>query len=284
MDLTDFVARCDDRPERRAERRAWRALRAIRSALPDALAPEATAPLLAALGPVVAALHDLGRQRARPDSRGSPLPNRAAVAELLRQAGLPRAVRRQLAELVYDLLALESQVAARGAPARAQGGEHARVGALAEAPARVIAIPSSTLFYLRRHIFPSERMFVGAVRNTGEGGALEAVYDVTGLATAGHVVADPAKLTHAFLDMDASGTYFGVWAHSHPGGAPAATFPSAEDQDTYRDRVESGAARHLIGAIFAGKYLRFFRAADRVRLVGPGLEPLGEQGNVYAFP
>jgi hypothetical protein len=149
-----------------------------------------------------------------------------------------------------------------------------------------VEVPTSILYQLRRILLPAERMAVGATRRTGQKYQVETVFDVTERCpTPTHVNADPDKLTNALLDMDASGAFFGFWAHSQPGNSLAATLPSQEDHDNYAARLRSGDSQNLLGLIIAGDFLRFFGPHIDVQLVGEGVRQLDDQGGgyVYAF-
>ena len=111
-----------------------------------------------------------------------------AIAQALLEERLPRSVRCVVADLFGAIIDLR---VARPVNKRR---------ALIEA----VLIPSSLLYNLRRHLFPPERMVVGAVRRMDDACVVETYYDVTGRANAGHVDADPLKLTEALVDMDES--------------------------------------------------------------------------------
>src|SRR5439155_25785623 len=115
---------------------------------------------------------------------------------------------------------------------------------------------------------------------------VETYYDVTGRANAGHVDADPLKLTEALVDMDATGTYFGFWGHSHPGNDPGVTTPSTEDRTSYWRRIESGDTPRLVGAVFAPRYFRLFgteQALSSVEVLGQGVRRMIEEEHLYEF-
>ncbi len=184
---------------------------------------------------------------------------------------LPPALRRKCANLLCDLVELRTACAAT-----VQG----------ESKLLPVRVPTSILYQMRRHLFPSERMVVGAIRRDTAGWVLESYYDVTGPANYGHVLADADHLTEAFLDMDATGTFFGFWGHSHPGGSVESTRPSGEDCESFEERLAAGDSARLVGAVFAGNYVRFFRPAagcDDVQLVGSGLRPVNGETEVYEF-
>ncbi|CAN5721417.1 hypothetical protein BH23CHL2_BH23CHL2_19730 [soil metagenome] len=155
-----------------------------------------------------------------------------------------------------------------------------------------LLIPTALLYQMRQALFPAERMAVGAVRVDGAKSVLEAVFDVTGDATETHVDGDPRKLGAAFIAIEAAAALHRFNAHSHPGDGPEATEPSPKDRDTPRRRVSAGDSRQMICAIFAGRFVRFFRpdadlkpvaAGKRVEFSGPGLRAVDEEESVYVF-
>jgi hypothetical protein len=148
-------------------------------------------------------------------------------------------------------------------------------------------IPTPQLYQLREMLLPAERMAVGAVRRQGAVYHVETMYDVTEPnPTATHVNGDPDKLTAAFLQMEITKSFFGIWMHSQPGNAESATLPSQEDCATYSRRLASGDSQNLIGGIIAGNYLRFFGATGRIKieLVGEGVRELKRKGeSIYVY-
>ena len=65
----------------------------------------------------------------------------------------------------------------------------------------VMTIPTSMLYQLHHSLFPAERMIVGAGRRVGRRISIPALFDVTGRAGAGGVLADPDRLGRALIAM-----------------------------------------------------------------------------------
>lgn len=206
---------------------------------------------------------------------------RAAIATSLADSALPPAIRATLGDFFATLVELDiisTPVVSAPEPLDC------------DSPA--LHIPTAILYALRSLLFPAERMAIGSVRRVAGCRRLEAVFDVTGRATVGHVDADPIKLTRSFLAADASGTVYGFWAHSQPGLGAVATLPSPEDRNTFHRRLTAGDSPKMIAAIFADRYVRFFRANAQLELVdagstitleGPGLRRLHDMEALYVF-
>jgi hypothetical protein len=124
-------------------------------------------------------------------------------------------------------------------------------------------------------------MFVGAFRDHGGLHVAEAVWDVTGRTSVSGCVADPEKLVAALAQMDAAGTVFGLLAHSHPGRSPQATNPSRLDLESYALQLARGESPNLVGAVFAGSYVRFFGAVDWVAVTGGRLRLISSEYPLY---
>ena len=270
---------------RQVHQAGWAAFRIVQGQLGTSLATSTDEKLMAVLEPLAQVLEDLGRVEAREISldrvaAGSIAECSLALKRGLGGAPLPTAVRAKLGTF-YGLL-VELQI---GLPVEVPTRPEPE-------PAQRLIIPTGQLYQLRQMLFPAERAAIGAVRVSGKRAVLEALFDVTGVANEVHVEADPQKLGAAFIAMDAAGTWHRFDAHSHPGGGPEATHPSQEDRETLRRRVTEGDSRHMICAIFAGRYVRFFRlgvdfepvAADgRIEIFGGGLKPVEGEESVYVF-
>ncbi len=93
-----------------------------------------------------------------------------------------------------------------------------------------IVWPTELIYQTHHQLFPPERMclYSGRVEN-GNQVRVTGVFDVTGVATAGHVTADPLRVHRAVIAMDNVGCVLAGWAHSHPGQGEAVTAPSPTD-------------------------------------------------------
>jgi hypothetical protein len=197
---------------------------------------------------------------------------RRDLQEVIARRALPANISRALAVLRVQLGPLtvfpdEPQPGAEGEGVQAPG----------------IYVPAALLHQIHEGIHPAERMFVGSARNHGSDmRVIESAFDVTGAATATHVVPDGKRLAAALMRMSRTNSYFGFWAHSHPGGSLGSTHPSHEDHSSYRKRRERGASEWLLGAIFAGAYVRFWGdRSNQVVVTGEGCECIDEEGQVY---
>lgn len=211
---------------------------------------------------------------------------RDGIAANLGNDALPKVTRRSLSDLYATLIELDIALTT-SAPT---------IVPVAPMPNGVVRTPlilsTATLYQLRHTLFPAERMAVGAVRHDDDSRRLEAVFDVTGIATPAHVDADQLKLTRAFIAADVTSTRYEFWAHSQPGSGPSATLPSIEDRATFQRRLQDGDSRGMIAAIFADCYIRFFRAdsdctlidaGSMVALQGSGIERVHQREALYAF-
>lgn len=164
--------------------------------------------------------------------------------------------------------------------------------ALCEAPgsapaAREVVVPSVLLYQAKESLFPPERLLVVAGQRTGDRVWLEAAFDVTGPSSAGHVRADPERLGRVLIAMERTDRFLAAWVHSHPGNGPEATRPSSTDLRQHEDWLRDYSP-FLLGATFAGDWLRFWGAAldegkVTVRVAGAGLTLEGEDGTLWRF-
>ena len=156
----------------------------------------------------------------------------------------------------------------------------------AEDAVRDVQISSDLLHQCQQSLFPAERMVVIAGRARRKGVELGATFDVTGTASAGHVRADPYKLSQALIVMSATGTYLAAWFHSHPGSGTGSTYPSHTDLKQHADWLKDYSPRLLSGIFVHDCHVRFWGSGlegglIRLNLEGPGVVPEGEDGYVY---
>lgn len=157
-----------------------------------------------------------------------------------------------------------------------------------ELPAgREIVVPSVLLYQAKESLFPPERLLVVAGQRTAQQVWLQAVFDVTGTASSGHVRADPERLARALIAMDRTDTFLAAWMHSHPGNGPEATRPSPIDLRQHDDWLRDYSP-FLVGMIFAGEWLHVWGTAldegkVAMRIVGPGLLLEDEDGTLWRF-
>lgn len=139
-----------------------------------------------------------------------------------------------------------------------------------------MVLPSAMMFQLRQDLFPAERMIVGAGRRTGKSISIEALFDVTGQASAAGVRAHPDRLAQALIAMSQTGTYFALWIHSHPGLGPDATRPSSIDLRQHADWLKNFSPNLVSAIMVADRFVRFwgtaFEAGDvAVAMAGDGV-------------
>jgi hypothetical protein len=151
---------------------------------------------------------------------------------------------------------------------------------------RTMALSSAMLFQIRQSLFPAERMIVGAARRTGQEIRIEAVFDVTGEASSSGVRADPDRLGQAFIAMAESGTYFGLWVHSHPGTGRSATHQSGIDERQQADWLRDYSPDLVSAIVVRDRYIRFWGTAVEkgcVELVigGGGVEVISAEEHLY---
>lgn len=194
----------------------------------------------------------------------------------LRDALATRAISFPLARRVRQLLGEVGKI-------RLLAAREEHVPPTSAPPPAGIYVPAAALHQVHSRIFPCEKMFVASARNYGgDVRRIESTFDVTGRGTATHVEPDPELLAQAQIIMSRSDSYFGGWLHSHPGDSPANTWPSHTDLGSYRERRRQGDSEWLVGAIFAGSYLRFWGdRADAVRVTGAGVRCLDQREHLY---
>ena len=149
-----------------------------------------------------------------------------------------------------------------------------------------IKLSTAMMFGWHHSLFPAERMIVGAGSRTEESISVDALFDVTGIASAAGVRADPDKLARALIAMAQSGTYFALWIHSHPGLGPDATHQSRIDLRQHADWLRDY-SQELVSAIMVGDgYFRFWGTAlengkVELKLVGDGVSIISARDHVY---
>ncbi len=153
-----------------------------------------------------------------------------------------------------------------------------------ETPEMVLS--SAMIFQLRQSLFPAERMIVGAGRRTKGTISVDALFDVTGVASAGGVQAEPDRLGQALIAMSESGTYFGLWVHSHPGLGPEATHPSGIDLRQHADWLKDYSADLVSAIMVKDRYIRFWGTAVEsgrivVKIDGSGIGLISAKDNIY---
>lgn len=150
----------------------------------------------------------------------------------------------------------------------------------------VMRLPAAMIFQLRQSLFPAERMVVGAGRRSGRSVAIEALFDVTGVASRGGVKADPDKLGRALIAMSQSGTYFALWIHSHPGSGPEGTHPSTIDLRQHADWLRNYSEMLVSAIMVADRHVRFWGTALQdgriaVSVTGDGISVVSAQDHIY---
>lgn len=176
---------------------------------------------------------------------------------------------RALCRALQSLLAAESEL-----PSEPGGG----------ASGVRIVVPADLLWFAKELLFPEERMLVVAGRRESSGIVFGSMFDVTGHSTAGHVRADPDRLSKALIAMERSGTHLAGWLHSHPGAGAGCTQPSTTDLRQHQSWVQDYSERLLSGIFVKDGWVRFWgRAIDAktitVEIVGEGVRK--ESENVY---
>ncbi len=156
----------------------------------------------------------------------------------------------------------------------------------AKVPRPVMELPSAMMFQLRQSLFPAERMIVGAGRRSAGTVTVDALFDVTGMASPGGVKADPDLLGQALIAMSQSGTYFALWIHSHPGSGPGATHPSDIDRRQHADWLKDYSPDLVSAIMVADRYFRFWgtaleTGAISVSINGDGVVPISARERTY---
>ncbi|MBK9214614.1 MAG: hypothetical protein IPM59_03305 [Chloracidobacterium sp.] len=150
----------------------------------------------------------------------------------------------------------------------------------------VMELPSAMMFELRQSLFPAERMIVGAGRRSDNVVTIEALFDVTGNASAGGVKAHPDRLGQALIAMSQSGTYFALWIHSHPGRGPGMTHPSSIDLRQHADWLKNYSPDLVSAIMVEDRYFRFWgtaleAGAMAVSITGDGVASVTADEHVY---
>ncbi len=151
---------------------------------------------------------------------------------------------------------------------------------------RTMILSSALLFQIRQSLFPAERMIVGAARRTGAEIRIEALFDVTGEASSSGVRADADRLGQALIAMAESGTYFGLWIHSHPGTGRSATHESSIDKKQYADWLRDYSQDLVSAIVVRDRYIRFWGTAVetgnvQIEIGGNGVEVVSAEELVY---
>lgn len=149
-----------------------------------------------------------------------------------------------------------------------------------------MVLSSTMLFQLRQSLFPAERMIVGAARKTAGSIRIEALFDVTGEASPIGVKADADRLGQALIAMAETGTYFGLWVHSHPGTGAGATHPSGIDLNQHADWLKHYSADLVSAIMVKDRHVRFWGKAVEdgtitLRIEGARIQRISEAENVY---
>jgi hypothetical protein len=149
-----------------------------------------------------------------------------------------------------------------------------------------LVIPSSLLYQLHHSLFPAEKMMVAAGKRIGNTISVDAVFDVTGSASAGHVHADPTKLARALIAMSETNTYFAWWIHSHPSQGIGATTPSNIDRNQEIDWLNDYSTALVNAIMVEDRYIRFWgKAIDEKRIIveinGAGINKEPGKEHIY---
>ncbi|MFN0278962.1 MAG: hypothetical protein ACKVRN_10205 [Pyrinomonadaceae bacterium] len=163
--------------------------------------------------------------------------------------------------------------------------EKSKIAVLSSVPAEIV-LPAALLFQMRQSLFPAERMIVGAARKTNGVIQIEALFDVTGVASASGVKADSNRLGQALIAMAETETYFGLWVHSHPGMGAGATHPSGIDINQHADWLKDYSADLVSAIMVKDRYIRFWGTAVEsgkvaVQVEGAGIECVSSLENIY---
>lgn len=161
-----------------------------------------------------------------------------------------------------------------------------RLGTYAPLEETTVRVPSTLLYHAHCSLFPAERMIVTSGRHWAGGLALENSFDVTGVASAGHVRADPEKLGRALIAMSVSDAHMAAWIHSHPGYGIGSTLPSHIDLEQEKDWLSEFSPLLLGLIVVADGFVRFWGQAveqKQVHIVidGPGVIQQESNDHVY---
>ena len=126
---------------------------------------------------------------------------------------------------------------------------------------RTIHIEIDLLYQAFHSLFPPERMLVVSGRKYRDKLNLGAVFDVTGVNSAGHVRAEPQNLAQALIAMDLSNTHLAAWIHSHPGSGAMATLPSAIDREQHQDWIQDYSPDLVSAIMVSDRWIRFWGSA-----------------------
>jgi proteasome lid subunit RPN8/RPN11 len=149
-----------------------------------------------------------------------------------------------------------------------------------------LVISSIILHQMKHSLFPAEKMLVGAGHRNGEDVMIDAVFEVTGEANAGHVWADRNRLSQALISMSETDTYFALWIHSHPGNGSSSTYPSQTDLDQEKDWLKDY-SKNLVNAIMVKDgFLRFWGKSIQNKQItvcveGVGVKKVSETEYIY---
>lgn len=149
-----------------------------------------------------------------------------------------------------------------------------------------LIISSALLYQMHHSLFPAEKMLVGAGHRIGNDVVVDAVFEVTGEASTGHVWADNNRLSRALISMSETDSYLALWIHSHPGGGVSATYPSQTDLEQERDWLRDY-SKDLVNAIMVkDKVVRFWGQALKnkqitVAIEGNGVKRVSQTEYIY---
>jgi proteasome lid subunit RPN8/RPN11 len=152
---------------------------------------------------------------------------------------------------------------------------------------RKILIHTDLLLQGFHSLFPAERMGVVAGRRGANGVVtLGALFDVTGVSSAGHVRANPETLGQALIAMELTGTHLAAWFHSHPSHGVSATQPSTTDLTQHQDWIHDYSPALLSGIFVQDGWLRLWGSGLENRLIdvefaGNGIVKEGQNEWVY---
>lgn len=149
-----------------------------------------------------------------------------------------------------------------------------------------MVLTAAMMYQLRLSLFPAERMIVGAACRIDGTIKVVALFDVTGEANPSGVKADPDRLGQALIAMAETGTYFGIWIHSHPGTGPGATHPSSIDLRQHSDWLKHYSPDLVSAIMVRDRYVRFWGTAVEtgkidVVIEGAGISVVSPTENVY---
>jgi hypothetical protein len=147
-------------------------------------------------------------------------------------------------------------------------------------------VPATLLYQLHYSLFPAERMMVGAGKRSGQNISIDAVFDVTGDASAGYVRANANLLGRALMAMSETETYFALWIHSHPGRGKEASRPSGIDRNQEVDWLRDYSSDLVNAIMVEDRFVRFWGMAleeDRitVEITGAGIKKDAENENIF---